>query len=154
MISRLRPRRVVSCLIFAALALSVTATAGSASPPRLPAFGGCSASEPYVRPRDILVACGDGGQWLFGIRWSSRTGTQALGRGTLSQNLCVPYCAVGKRVNFRVSVRLFRPRVCFNGRTEFTRMARRLLGKPRPPVVATTETLAVPFEPGLGAGCP
>jgi len=87
------------------------------------------------------------------VRWQSWNAERALGRGVFSQNLCTPDCATGNFVHYRVSIRLFRPRVCVNGKTEFTRMTWRPLGTPPASAMAATVTVKrFPFA--IGPSCP
>jgi hypothetical protein len=89
------------------------------------AFGGCSAASPVARPTYILVGCGDGGVAYRVGRWSSWTSAGARGSATEFVNLCEPSCAAGHFLTHRVSLRLWRPRLCSNHRLEFTRLTAR-----------------------------
>ena len=98
-----------------------TATLGAASTTvaRLNVCGGAA----EVRPSYVLLGCGDGGQFLTRVRWSSWTNHQALATSVWWQNLCNPDCAAGHFRHERTTVRLFRPRFCrAPPRMLFTRM--------------------------------
>jgi len=98
-----------------------------------------------VRPDFVLLGCGDGGQFLAGVHWSSWTTTHALGAAVWWQNLCTPDCAAGHFRRVRVVVQLSRPRTCgAPRRLLFTRM--RLL-----PSGASAVTVRIPT---LGVRCP
>lgn len=64
---------------------------------------------PSVRPTLILIACGDGGEGVSDIRWTSWGAQGALGRGTHFERVCEPNCAEGHDVTTPVSVRLSAP---------------------------------------------
>jgi hypothetical protein len=77
----------------------------------LPRFGGCKtffsrSVSGLVRPRSIMLACGDGNFYLTRIAWTRWGIRQALGNGVGHQNDCVPDCAGGRFHTYRVSVRL------------------------------------------------
>ncbi len=64
----------------------------------LPRFGGCKTFfsrtvQGAVRPRSIVLACGDGNFYLTGIAWSRWGMREALGVGVGHQNNCLPDCA-------------------------------------------------------------
>jgi hypothetical protein len=48
-----------------------------------------------VRPGSYVVACGDGSEYLSGLRWSSWTRGEATASGRVSINNCTPNCAQG-----------------------------------------------------------
>ncbi len=117
----------------------------------LPKFAGCFANRLQVRPRSILVACGDGNFFLTGLSWSHWNARRADGAGTGHQNDCTPDCARGHFHLYRVAVRLFRPVTCKNGQREFTRFSWSFVGN-KPARVLRTGTVKSPFY--LGSGCP
>ncbi|HEX4062368.1 MAG TPA: hypothetical protein VHY58_15240 [Streptosporangiaceae bacterium] len=49
-----------------------------------------------VRPGSYVIACGDGSEYLSGLRWSSWTPGEATATGRFSLNNCTPNCAQGK----------------------------------------------------------
>lgn len=101
-------------------AISRAATASSV--PRVDVCGLGSA----VRPSYVLLGCGDGGQYLANVRWSSWAGWYAHGTAVWWQNLCTPDCAAGHFRHDRVEVTLSRPRACRRPSvTLFTRMTLR-----------------------------
>lgn len=124
--SHIRRAAGVATSVAAVLAYAVGADA-SGSRTSQPAFGGCSAAAPAIRPDVIITGCGDGGQYFADISWSSWTASSAAGKGTEFVNLCKPNCAAGRFLRNAVSLRLARVRVCSNRRLEFTRLVAREL---------------------------
>lgn len=119
--------------------------------PRLPSFAGCFSKSPQIRPRTILVACGDGNFFVTHLRWSHWNITDATGVGIGHQNDCRPDCARGHFHFYRVALRLFRPEGCTDGRREFTRLSYRFVSS-KPSGVVRGDTLKSPFY--RGTGCP
>ncbi|MGZ6793316.1 MAG: hypothetical protein ACXVFV_10225 [Mycobacteriales bacterium] len=56
------------------------------------------------RPAQVVIACGDGGLVLTGLRWSAWTATRAAATGTARVKLCVPDCATGRTGAYPVRV--------------------------------------------------
>jgi hypothetical protein len=125
--------RVTSTLLVG-LAVAAALSAPSFSSPRstsaLPVFAGCTGTAQPVRPRRILIACGDGSFYLTAMRWSRWTSRDALGTGTGHENDCTPDCAHGHYHAYPISVRLSAVKTCKRGRREFTRLAWRWIRKP------------------------
>jgi len=149
--------RIAATLALALFAVGAAGCGGSrtvaASTSPLPGLGGCFTSAPQIRPRSILVACASAEQSIDIVRWSSWSGKVALANGIFLQNLCTPGCASGPFARYRVSVRLFRPRVCANGKNEFTQMTWRPTGTPPKAAMASTVTVKrFPFA--TGPSCP
>ncbi len=79
-----------------------------------------------VRPKSIVIACGDGNFFLTGLTWSGWTAQSATGAGLAHLNDCTPFCAAGHFHTYRITVRLSRPVTCRAGqRPRFTRLAYR-----------------------------
>jgi hypothetical protein len=74
-----------------------TTSSGSSlsSLPRVYSFGCAGEAPPTIDPASIPVACADGSAVLTHLTWSSWTGSQASGHGTLELNDCTPSCADG-----------------------------------------------------------
>jgi len=51
--------------------------------------------KPVVAPSTFIIACGDGGIGVRGLRWTSWTPKLASGYGTFWENDCKPSCAEG-----------------------------------------------------------
>jgi hypothetical protein len=106
----------------------------------LPRFGGCKTFfsrqvSGVVRPRSIMLACGDGNFYLTRIAWTSWGMRQALGIGVGHQSDCVPDCASGHFHTYRVSVKLDHAMMnCGTQKlAQFTRASYIFIGeKPRP----------------------
>jgi len=70
------------------------ATAGTqATTPRYVVLD-CSL-KPVVAPATFIIACGDGGIGVRGLRWTSWTPRLASGYGTFWENDCIPSCTGG-----------------------------------------------------------
>lgn len=84
----------------AAMALALTAVAAPAAQaattidPTKTYLVDCGGA-PKVKPKTIMLACGDGGVFIKKITWSSWDANGATGIGTLVSNVCVPNCAAG-----------------------------------------------------------
>jgi hypothetical protein len=59
---------------------------------------------PEHKPESILITCADGGIYVEKIKWSTWSQGSATGSGILSENLCEPSCAEGKRVTAPVNL--------------------------------------------------
>jgi hypothetical protein len=53
-----------------------------------------------------LITCADGGIYVEKIKWINWSQEGATGSGILSENLCEPSCAEGKRVSAPVNLNL------------------------------------------------
>jgi hypothetical protein len=75
------------------------ATAATKAPP-VPAFDECGFSGKFekllVRPKSIIIACGDGNTLLKDLKWASWGQTAAAATGVDTWNKCVPDCASSK----------------------------------------------------------
>ena len=122
-------------LLLAALVAATAASAGEAVP--VPKLAGCvPGATPTVRPKEIIVACGDANFYFTNLVWASWNATGATAAGIAHLNDCKPYCAAGHFHTYRIAVTLTRPRSCRNGAREFTRMTWRFpathpAGQPR-----------------------
>jgi hypothetical protein len=56
------------------------------------------------KPRQIVIACGDGNFGLKHMRWPTWTAARAFGRGLAYANDCDPFCADGHFHSYRVHV--------------------------------------------------
>ena len=121
------------------LAVSVAAmvSAAAAQGAQVPKLAGCiPGTTPTVRPKQVIVACGDANFYFTNLVWTAWNGTRASAGGIAHLNDCTPYCAAGHFHTYRVTVTLTRPRSCKNGAEEFTRMTWRFpaahpAGQPR-----------------------
>ena len=115
------PYSLLGAVALAALVASF-ALPGAAATPRLPRLTVCGDAF-SIRPDYVLLGCGDGGQFLADVRWSSWTAAAARGSGVWWQNLCTPDCASGHFRRVEVAIRLWRPRTCRAPRVRlFTRL--------------------------------
>jgi len=103
-------------------AAGVALAVGAAAAPHLPRVSACGDAF-VVRPDYVLLGCGDGGQYLADVRWTTWSPTEARGTAAWWQNLCRPDCAAGHFRIDHVTVTLWRPRSCRSPRVAlFTRM--------------------------------
>ncbi|MFD8410214.1 MULTISPECIES: hypothetical protein [unclassified Streptomyces] len=65
--------------------------------------------EPQVRPKEYLLACGDGNNRLVALRWHTWGRDTATATGTDMVNDCRPYCAAGRFRSYPVQVTLSHP---------------------------------------------
>jgi hypothetical protein len=133
-------------MLAAVLAAALAALTIGASAAPAPRFVGCPSFFPHpgvgsVRPRSIMLACGDGNFYVDGLKWMT-WGSVASALGVGHQNDCTPYCAAGHFHAYRVSVRLDRARTCGTRRLfELTRVSWAFVGaKPAHVVRAGNET--------------
>ena len=99
---------------------------------------GCAldGSQRTVRPAFFLLACGDGNIQIEHARWSVWGTDHASGTGTLNQNDCQPFCAVGHFHSQTGDLTLYQP-VVFRGHHVFSRLRVQLDG-PLAPYTTTT----------------
>jgi hypothetical protein len=88
---------------------STSSGSSLSSLPRVYSFGCAGEAPPTIDPASIPVACADGSAVLTHLTWSSWTGSQASGRGTLELNNCTPNCANGTFSPYAASVTLTDP---------------------------------------------
>ncbi|MDQ2812248.1 MAG: hypothetical protein M3Z75_10315 [Actinomycetota bacterium] len=103
--ARLRPSAVVvlasiACaFLVAGLVFGLTeaarATPAHLAPIRTVVFDCPGQLAPLVRPRTFILTCADANSDLGQLSWSSWTPGLASATGTLEENDCTPYCAVG-----------------------------------------------------------
>lgn len=78
-----------------------------------------------VKPKEIVMACGDGNTYVYKITWKSWTANRAVGTGTLSWNTCLPdNCSTGLVQEYKVRIVLGRV-ASGPGVTAFSRMTLR-----------------------------
>jgi hypothetical protein len=116
--------------IAAAIAASVPAIAARQSEP---AIGAAAASVPVVidcagqlqvRPGQYILACGDGGARLIGLRWAAWGSSSAFVAGVFDLNDCTPTCKTGHFLRFPMLAALWRaePLPGHPGQRYFTRL--------------------------------
>src|SRR6185437_7732435 len=111
--------RSMSRLVLLAAALALPAA--HAAP--VPKLAGCvPGATPTVRPKEVIVACGDANFYFTNLRWSAWNATRAVAAGIAHLNDCKPYCAAGHFHTYAIALTLTRPQSCKNGSREFTRM--------------------------------
>jgi hypothetical protein len=86
-------------------------------------YPGCAGGgAPEIKPRSVIIACGDGNFQLAKMKWSSWGSSKAVGAGTAKVNTCTPNCAEGKFKSYKVDVTLTKPKSC-NGIKIWTRLS-------------------------------
>jgi len=56
-----------------------------------------------AKPSKITLTCGDGNVGIEKISWSNWGKNVATGQGTYFYNNCLPYCAAGKFIRFKIA---------------------------------------------------
>jgi hypothetical protein len=59
---------------------------------------------PVQRPESFLLTCGDGGWYVYDIKWQSWGEQEAKATAIFSENVCEPNCAEGYRVEAPVDL--------------------------------------------------
>jgi hypothetical protein len=67
------------------------------------------------RPRNLVIACGDGNFQLRRLHWRSWNRASVRGTARAMLNDCIPYCARGRFHSIRARVKAYRLRVCRRG---------------------------------------
>jgi len=95
------------------------------------------------KPRNVVIACGDGNLQLRRMRWRGWNRKVARGDGIALYNDCIPYCAAGRLHRIRVRVRLSGRRRCPQvGRYVYTKLNYRF---PRRPIGSSRTRGSAPF---------
>ena len=90
----------------------------------------CMAETRY-KPKALIVFYADGGMRIKRISWSRWGASEARGGSRFAYaNNCVPNCAEGQLIRYRVRLVLHRARTCPDGgKRVFTRMAVTFIGR-------------------------
>jgi hypothetical protein len=131
-------------VVAAAAALLLAGVAWGA---QVTGFRGCNpaAHQPQVRPRSILLRCGDGNFYVAHLRWSSWRPWRAVAAGTAYHNDCKPTCAAGHFRTYAATIVLTQPHTCADGVRQFA-LARWTFVAAKP--------VGVPRSGSLAFGCP
>jgi len=129
---------VLVCAVAVALAIGAIVFAitnkSPTSPPGVLAHGNvtpqsnvavvadCS-SAGIIEPATIDLLCGNGTAAATSLQWSQWSSQQAVGQGTVNVVSCVPTCAKGPDVAYRVTITLSEPVRTASGSVDFTRIA-------------------------------
>ncbi len=102
---------------------TASASAAATTPAGAPVVVDC-AGQARTRPGQYVLACGDGGGALAGLRWTNWGPSSAAGDGASVIDDCVPSCVAGHGHSFPVLVRLWRaePLPGHHGERYFTRL--------------------------------
>lgn len=102
---------------------TVSASTAATTAADVPVVVDC-AGQGRIRPGQYVLACGDGGGALAGLRWVNWGASAAAGNGTMVINDCTPGCASGHGHRFPALVRLSgaEPLPGHHGERYFTRL--------------------------------
>ena len=78
----------------AILLIALGAPVPGATQPQINALPNCQ-DKPETRPTSVVFACGDGGVYATGVRWSNWGAPFATASATMHANDCTPNCAQG-----------------------------------------------------------
>ena len=98
-----------------------------------------------VRPKSLLLACGDGGVTALRLVWQGWGHATSTGRGIISYVVCNPDCANGTERQAPATVTVGRLQVCPNGRQSYTRLTYDYKGNQAGPVTNTVP--CPPYQP-------
>jgi hypothetical protein len=129
----------VLALVIVAIIFAITHKNGSSEPPftrpgdvtpqsKVAIIDNC-ANAGRVEPGTIQLTCGSGTTVAQGLSWSQWSQGAATGHGTINEVSCVPNCAKGKDVAYRVALTLSKPVRAHSGARYFTRITVTYLGK-------------------------
>lgn len=109
-------------LALAVLALPAAAALATTSVTKVP---NCNTA--VYKPKRIILACGDGSNYLAKLNWSRWTTLSATAAGIDEVNNCNPDCVKGHFRGYPATVALSRPRRCAHvpGHKVFARMVLR-----------------------------
>lgn len=108
-------------MVCAALGLTATIGTASAAPAASPSAERTVARKapdpvlvdcfwhPQKRPKEFILACGDGNSRLVSLHWDTWGARSARATGVNEVNDCDPFCAAGQFHPYAVVVRLDRP---------------------------------------------
>lgn len=82
-----------------------------------------------VEPKTIQLTCGDGTAVAEALSWSQWSSETAIGHGIIDEVSCIPDCANGQNVSYKVALTLSKPVHAASGARYFTRIAVAYLGK-------------------------
>lgn len=104
---------LVIAAVLAVTAVSVSTSAGATAPRASASISGVRAIgdcvHRQVRPRTVIIACGDGSFYVQRIHWADFGGRYALGHGVARINTCRPDCAHGRFLRYAARVTLTSP---------------------------------------------
>lgn len=84
--------------------------------------------EGLYEPATIQLTCGDGTIVANDVSWSQWGSRTAVGQGSVNEVSCVPNCAQGKDVAYKVNLTLSEPVKAEDGKDYFTRIAVSFIG--------------------------
>jgi hypothetical protein len=81
-----------------------------------------------VEPATIQLTCGSGTTVADGLSWNQWSSGIATGHGVINEVSCVPNCAKGKDIAYKVALALSQPVRAHSGARYFTRITVTYLG--------------------------
>lgn len=136
-----RVGRVARIIVVVAGAITPSAALASGSSSQVWAIN-CFREQ--YKPKEIVLACGDGATWLANLSWSSWSGATASGRGAYKINDCTPTCVSGQAHSYSVAIVLSKPGSCPGQRHRAFRRLAVAFGHTRPQGVSTRLDLPCP----------
>jgi hypothetical protein len=133
---------IVLAVVVVSVVLAITHTSGSSEPAftrpgdvtpqsNVAIIDNC-ANAGRVEPGTIQLTCGSGTTVAEGLSWSQWSSEMADGHGVIDEVSCVPSCAKGKDVAYKVALTLSEPVRAQSGARYFTRITVTYLGKSPP----------------------
>jgi hypothetical protein len=115
------PRRLVLvCLAMLAVMLNSPIRARTQTP--IAVLPNCL-DKPEVRPTSVIFACGDGGVYADGVRWSGWGAQFATATATMHANDCTPNCAQGHFHRYAAFLAVAGSQRCPNGQLAYQRVS-------------------------------
>ena len=99
---------VLSCLALTGCNDAAPATGPPSPNVPVPGVSDCGTKPPKAEPREIILTCADGGEFVKSVDWVYWGQTSAVGEATVSVNDCDPFCYQGTYINYPAVVLLDR----------------------------------------------
>ncbi len=106
----------------ATLAVILSSPTHALTQTRITALPDCQ-GKPGVRPTSVVFACGDGGVYADGVRWSSWGEPFATATATMHANDCTPNCAEGHFHTYAAILAVSGRQRCPNGQVAYQKVA-------------------------------
>jgi hypothetical protein len=105
-----RARKAVPPIVVAIALGALVVAVAAAKPARTYVASNCNNA--VVKPRSIVLACGDAGLLDTRLQWTQWGTKKAHGAGLGVQKVCKPNCAAGKVAKAAMKLILSKPRFC------------------------------------------
>jgi hypothetical protein len=106
-------------MILAVIAAAIGISAATASGSGVRVVGNCTHSQ--IRPRSVILFCGDANAALTRLHWDSFGGATATAGGQYTVNDCKPDCAAGHVHSYPATATFSKPKRCPDGRRDYHR---------------------------------